>query len=482
MAATRKEELAKKAHLANLALQLNQQANPKNLNAISQTSSAYMELKNTEELRVTDQTVAKVITSDLAKADQVPNVTHRLVAAATIKPIVLPMPFSVVEDAKEKIALDDILPSDVLDLIVDYKPFAYDEAKKEEKPSNNTLANNLYKAPRASFFGKNLGVILHQAANDILNGNQAKVDRVVALVKNNPSYLLSPTEGRDRLGRRVQGTLLQIAAMAGDVNLRELKEEEKQHRGIVELLQEAGNLSKDNVAKQLHPVLFSEEAIKANEARNKRIQAAVEHFAEGIFQAEIAKEPAEWSVELFQAAQKKCALAINTFRATLQTTLNDVIVSGYVFDTSILHQAMTWFEQKNNLDRFGGWITLASDVFWVNGIGSLQCALSSRDAQVCHRGIIDVAQDRILPPRDFKTKYASSFSSSFVSYRPGLDSFISSHGFGFSMRQYETLREQATYGRWFATLAGQLISSKNSSAAKFMQRQDKKSASRCIIQ
>ena len=217
--------------------------------------------------------------------------------------------------------------------------------------------------------------------------------------------------------------------MAGDVNIRELNEEEKNYRGIVELLQEAGELSNDDVAKQLHPVLFSEEAIQANAARNKRILDAVKQFGESILQAGVAEEPAQWSAEVLQAAQVKCRSAIDAFRGTLQATLNDVIASGYVFDTSILHQAMTWFEQKNNLDRFGGWWTLVSDIFWVNGIGSLQCVASSRDAQVCRKGIGYVVDERSLPARDLKSEDGTSLFSLTPS-RLGQDFFLGYYGRG----------------------------------------------------
>ena len=432
MAATRNEELVEKARLANLALRLNQQANPYNFNMVSQSSSAYLERKKTEELSVNDQAVAKMITFDLAKADETPNHTHGVIAAALVKSIELPMPSSAEQDAKEKIALDDILPPELLDLIADYKPFAYDEMKKEDKPSNNPSANHSYKAAKASFFGKNLAYIRHQAANDILDGSQAAVDRVVALIKSNPSHLLYPTEGCDRLGRRVQGKLLQIAAMAGDVNIRELKEGEKQHRGIVELLQEAGNLSSDDVAKQLHQVLFSEKAIKANEARNERILAAVERFGDGILQTGIAMVSAEievqWPTEVFQAVKKKCEPAFNAFRATLQATVNDVVVSGYVFDTSILHQAMTRFQKKNNLVRFAESRTLASDVFWLNGIGLLQCILSSRDAQVGCKGISFAVKQGGIPERYLENTDSSLLFDSSATTGLGVDFYFGYYG------------------------------------------------------
>ena len=468
MAATRKEVLAKKVRLLNLALQLNQQANPQNFNAVSQSSSAYMELKKTEGVRVDDQAIAKMIRYDLAKADQTPSVTHNVVVAAPPKSIVLPMPFSVVEDAKEKIALDNILPSELLDLIIDYcRPFAYVDAKKEEKPSNSTVENKLhYKPASASFFSKNISVILHQAANDILDGSQAEVDRVVALVKNNPSYLSSPTEGRDRLGRRVQGTLLQIAAMAGDVNLRELKEEEKQHRGIVELLQEAGNLLNDDVAKQLHPVLFSEAAIKANEARNEYILTALKQFAESILQT---VEFEQSSTQALLVGLKKCELAINTFRATLQSTFNDVVMSGYVFDTRILHQAMAWFEQKNNLDRFGGWWTLATDIFWVNVIGTLQCIASSRDAQVYRKGMSFIVDGHQMPERSLENAFGYSFllSTSDLGvyvFLGGIGKLAWRGGMDTGCRQLKIL-----------------MSSKNSSVAKFIECSDNQPASQVVI-
>ena len=428
MTATRKE-LAEKARLANAQIQLHQQANPPlDRSVASQGSSTYMERKKVEEVRASDQAIAKVIVSELAQKNQPFNAANAEVSVS-VKPIVLPMPISAKQDAEYKIALDDILPQEILGLIADYRPYADVEEKKEEKQIEASVNKTTpYQAPaNASFFTKNLAHILNQTANDILDGSQAKVDRVIKLVKEKPFILNYPTEGSDRLGRRVKGTLLQIAVMSGDVNIRELKEEEKQHRGIVELLQEAGKLSKDDVAKQLQPVLFSTDAIEANAARNERIFAAVKQFGESILQAGIAEEPAQLSAEVLQPAQVKYQSAIDAFRATLQATLNDVITSGYVFDTSILHQAMTWFEQENNLDRFGGWWTLASDVFWVNGIGSLQCVASSRDAQVCRKGIGDVVDNYQMPERGLKNADRSSLFS-LTSSRLGLDFFLGYYG------------------------------------------------------
>lgn len=52
-----------------------------------------------------------------------------------------------------------------------------------------------------------------------------------------------------------------------------------------------------------------------------------------------------------------------------------------------------------DLTGFGGWWTIISDVFWVNGMGKLQSKLSSRDAQITNAGIGYVVDDGRIPPR-----------------------------------------------------------------------------------
>src|SRR5439155_326450 len=79
--------------------------------------------------------------------------------------------------------------------------------------------------------------------------------------------------------------------------------------------------------------------------------------------------------------QKICEHAINTVRAAIQATFNEVITLGYLFDTSILCQAI-----EENLALLQE-DTLKSDIFSVNGYGLLQSVTGARDAQVNRKGI-----------------------------------------------------------------------------------------------
>lgn len=52
-----------------------------------------------------------------------------------------------------------------------------------------------------------------------------------------------------------------------------------------------------------------------------------------------------------------------------------------------------------NLNRFGGWWSIVSDVFWVNGFGQLQPKLSARGKDVAHHGIGPVVGSKEIPAR-----------------------------------------------------------------------------------
>ena len=469
------KDLQERIRVMEAARRLNQEMNPpRDPNAVSQSSSAYLERKEAEA-RVNDQAIADAITADLAQAPS----TNR--AAIETKKIKLPAPLPAGKTAKDDIdehgipGFDEVMLHDLQDIILGK---LYAEDKQEDKETTALPTEHVeYQYPRISFFSKNVAQIQHwltSAANDILEGSQASVARVIALIKKYPLILQYSTQGRDRLGRCVKGTLLQIAAMAGDVNIRELSEEEKNHRGIVERLREAGNLSAEDVAKQLHPVLFSEEAMQANAARNKRILDAVKQFGESILQT-VIEEPARWSETALKAAQEKCQLAINAFQTTLQNTFKDVITSGYLFDISILHEAMVWLETKENLDRFGSWWQLKSDIFWVNGIGSLQSITAARDAQVVRAGIGNVVDGRALPARDLKNEDGPSLF--LPSSRLGLDFFL-----GYVGRVCGGERAGAMGLGFRVAEAWKSYVEQKRQRCKLMQLADKKPTRRCVIQ
>src|SRR3990167_5509031 len=246
-----------------------------------------------------------------------------------------------------------------------------------------------------TLFGRTANELLKNAklspeANLILRGEEKEVERVLALVKKNPHLLEGCVVGKDPRGRLCAGTLLQIASLAGDVDLQEGIQEEKK-RGLVERLAAVGQLAPEKVKEQL-AVITSRKAIAENEKRNKRVLDAIKAFGEGILLK--AREYKGNNVAEFQTL---CQSVIDQLEKELTPNPNEVITLGYAFDLKILQQAAEWFAK--NVSRFGGWRSIQSNVFWVNGFGLLQSNVSSRDAQVIRNGIGILVDDKIIPPR-----------------------------------------------------------------------------------
>ncbi|MHB1949309.1 MAG: hypothetical protein ACYCQI_14475, partial [Gammaproteobacteria bacterium] len=105
---------------------------------------------------------------------------------------------------------------------------------------------------------------------------------------------------------------------------------------------------------------------------------------------------------------------------------NEIITCGFVFDPAILERAAKRFEENVN-KCFGGWWSLQTDVFWVNGFGKLQGRLSSRDAQVVCAGIGRFVDDGRMPPRSFNNS-DGTFNFLDPRSRLGLDFFLGYYG------------------------------------------------------
>lgn len=261
-----------------------------------------------------------------------------------------------------------------------------------------------------TLFGRNLLNLMSESkaayvANLILRGEEKDIEEALDLVKKNPSLACHHVIGTDPRGRRVAGTLLQIAAMAGDVNLKEGIQEEK-HRGAVERVIAVAKLSPEEAARQVFDVIGSNEAKEANEKRNQRVMDAIKRLGEGIIRTR-ETHPGE-DFERFKALQIHCKGLIDQFEKELASIFNEVITSGYIFDPKILQDAIKWFEE--NVARFGDWWSNQSDIFWVNGIGTLQSLLSSRDAQVVYAfigNLIDHGGN--IPPRALNKADGSSY-------------------------------------------------------------------------
>jgi hypothetical protein len=193
------------------------------------------------------------------------------------------------------------------------------------------------------------------------------------LVQINPRMLTHPVRTVWR-GRRIEGTLLQIAAMAGDVNLRNKQGNEKDH-GIVEQL--CGYLPADEAQRQLQAVFPAGwEAITA--ARMQPYVNAAATFMEGVIQARAVTS---------EALLTECQVLLENYKKALNTHTDEVIVCGYIFDPNILVTVMDLV--KANIVHFGGagLPNFKSDFFWRYGFGAMQASLLGCDHQAIMQGI-----------------------------------------------------------------------------------------------
>jgi hypothetical protein len=288
------------------------------------------------------------------------------------------------------------------------------EEKKEEK---------IRYSSGTTFFEKTLAQRLHEAADDLVLGYG---DKALALVNESPWVLWLKTQGHDRFGTCIEGTLLEIAAMAGDVNLRELKKGEEDH-GMVELLKKAGKLSEEEVAKQLYSVLFSDEAKAANEARKKDVLDVLKEFGESLIRMR-EELPENWdTIEEFKATQEKCRVKIEKLRTDLVTIVsNQTITTGYILDSYLIVELNEWFKQPENLNRFGSDESLISDLFWTHIYGAFQYVSPAREIHVHRIGIGRVVDKGVIPPRLLKNSDGSSHFS--TGSLLGLDFYVGYYG------------------------------------------------------
>jgi hypothetical protein len=230
---------------------------------------------------------------------------------------------------------------------------------------------------------------LRQVAREILSDNPDP-EKVIAVVQKDPSMLNHPVNTVWR-GRKIFGTLLQIAAMAGDINLRDKKAGEKDH-GIVERLMPY--LPAAEVRRQLQ-VVFPTGWEKISAARIQPYIDATMVFMEGIIKIQIQLQHTikDWHITNQAKLKAACQPHIDNFQTALNTHADEVITSGYIYDPSIIDRVIELF--VSNVGRFGpwgGWDSEKTNLFWVIIIGSLQASLLGCDRQVFKTGIFYVVE------------------------------------------------------------------------------------------
>lgn len=244
-----------------------------------------------------------------------------------------------------------------------------------------------------TFFGKRFEELMDAdaalIANLLLRAEENGIEIAVAVIKNNPDLLRVHTMVFDQKKRCIKGTLLQIAAMAGDMDLVDGIVDEKD-QGVVRRLIQAGDLSRSEIIEQLK-CITSEDAQQKNKERNERILNAIIKFAKGIIYE--AKRCSDMRLPVFQA---HCQAHIAELEKDLDSDPSEIITAGFIFDPKALYFVAEWF--KNHIKDFDDWYSVVSDVFWINGWGKLQDQLSSRDAHIIRAGIANIF-DGVIPSR-----------------------------------------------------------------------------------
>ncbi len=230
---------------------------------------------------------------DIAQAEDNPDM--KLTTTSTTRLKKTPVPTVILSVPTWWVKFYDIPGIDQLPNVLQYLCLAYADYLPEEKmiyqyPDPTTIN----KAPFFTRYISQIQYRLEQAANDFLR--EGNIDKALALIEQNDKVINIETQGTDRFGRCIKGrSLLQMAAMGGDVNLREKKAKEKKDHGALELFIKAAKLTKDEVA-----------------------------------------------------AQAKCQSEIDKLRNDLiRIVSNEVITCGYILDTHIYDAFGNWFTDNS---------------------------------------------------------------------------------------------------------------------------------------
>jgi hypothetical protein len=260
--------------------------------------------------------------------------------------------------------------------------FSYlDDSKDDKSKYQNQLSRTL--------FG-NVAALYETYATQIARNLLWHIDieETLLLAKKHPECLNIEVEVKDIHGQRVRGKPVQILASAKDVNLREMKPDEKPY-GMVEQLRPCFS-NDDDFVTQLQEYFGpgSEEEMKK---RMTPYIDALNTFSEELIEAKIPPgTPFEALLNLPIA---------NKFRQMLLTPdPSHVVLSGDIFDLQIvLSEFLKIFDTKTK--RLGGLYSDKMDAFCVVVYGTLQRRGQCSDLEVVHRGVGPVVDSGQTPER-----------------------------------------------------------------------------------
>jgi hypothetical protein len=250
--------------------------------------------------------------------------------------------------------------------------------------------------------------ILEQSLQPTLNDFQSQAEKAArllllghtitadAMVEANPLILTCVVDAPDHRRNKVRGDLIQIAALAGDSNIRNKKLPEKDH-GMVQRW--SAHLPADEVAHKIRatrPPGWEEETAARMQPY---MDAAIELLNDLVTMRQQAPQLAYAGYAAFEVA---CIVPITKFQDRLAAIPDEqpVITTGLIFDLQMLEKFIEDLLVKN-IDRLGGWDSVASDLYAIKGFGGLQMCASVCDLQaMVHRGgLYHVIREGELPDR-----------------------------------------------------------------------------------
>jgi len=184
-----------------------------------------------------------------------------------------------------------------------------------------------------------------------------QLEPVLKIANAYPSILKLMTKAETRFGDRASGTLLMLAAANSD------------HEMVQKL---RVLLPKEEADAQL-AVQFREGWKEESQQRVQRDLDRLDVFAQKIYELDKAKQLEGMD---FKQARDKYIAIVREYRASLKPKADDpVITRGLIRDPKIIPDVYDNYVTKWS-DKLGGWWSVASDLYWVVGYGSIEGSLT----------------------------------------------------------------------------------------------------------
>ncbi len=223
------------------------------------------------------------------------------------------------------------------------------------------------------------------------------IDAMLTFLKDNPSLMHISVRVIGWGNFCYEGTILQVLAMAGEFDLRELEEKEEPV-GLASLLQSVFNDQCDQFQEQLAAV-FPKNHQEITAERMQSVRDAIAAFVEATIESEAIPNNRDIDSDEFKNSIEYSEVA-QVFREAIKPSLNlgnsdlHVIKQGFAWDTSIFAEFINQFNDVNFQQRLGGLSSNKSDFVDTVVWSALQKQSPLVDLQTFSKGICNVIDDK----------------------------------------------------------------------------------------